>query len=140
MEGFEGDFKYMEFSIYRHMLKSGLSGNVRPDPANVREKNCVRFVHSPRTPLDPSNFNMNYQKQFSWKTCFPNFTNKCLGQQSTLIIDNKKSDIDDKKSDNNDDKPDKTTDDMEVSWVICRIFIFAPTMFGGRASLYESQN
>ena len=109
MEGFEGDFKYMEFSIYRHMLKSGLSGNVRPDPANVREKNCVRFVHSPRTPLDPSNFNMNYQKQFSWKTCFPNFTNKCLGQQSTLIIDNKKLlpvIDDDKKSDGKDKNTD----------------------------------
>ena len=52
---------------------------VRTDPAKVREKSCVWSVRSSRTPLDPPNFNLNYQKtRFYKKHRFSRFTNKCL--------------------------------------------------------------
>ena len=63
MEGFERNFYYIEMSVYRQMLKSGLSDVlVRPDPAKVRGNIFVWSVRSPRTPLDLPTFNLNYEK------------------------------------------------------------------------------
>ena len=88
MEGFEGHFYYFEMSVYRKMLKSGLSDTMYHQIGWNFASRTVWSVRSSWKPLNPLNCNLGQQKKNLVRIfCFSSFSqNFPLDSQTWALV------------------------------------------------------